>query len=533
MIRKISFALILLLAAACAKVQTAQSPLATSSTHQTQPPPHETQSATGHTPEGPPTHNAATPLPNAAFTPSSIVQIQVDGTRRYQIFQGFGASLDFLDEEGLYNRHDTTQPVKTTATLEQRQGIARILYQELGIARTRSVLTQFEPQNYNADPFTFNPDRFDWTLVDPEAAFFRFGQPYGLQTPWLSFGVDSTADEAWLRLPGSNCALNPAMIDEEVEWILAGIMRFRDDGVTIPYAAINNEPDLCPPGYKIEIADMMTIIKRLGARLRAEGLQTKIVVSDGWLPENALLYMQAALSDPEARQYVGALAYHSYDAYSDVNVLATLADTGESPHAAVEVRTKIRDLAVQYNLPVWMTEICYCTQTPPYSDFDLIRFRLGHLYDELTISNIEAYDGMNTVFIDRPGIPDQFIHIYFQPDGALSRYEISTYGYVIGQFSRFITPGSVRLDAASNNPRVRVVAFERPDGRLIIVALNNNPFAVQVNLTISGLGNAPSALSVLSSREGALWQSDADITVSAGVATLVLSPLSVTTYLGR
>jgi len=457
----------------------------------------------------------------------------VDGTRRYQIFQGFGASLDFLDEEGWYNRHDPTQPVKTTASLEQRQEIARMLYQELGIARTRSVLVQFEPQNDNADPFTFNPDRFDWTLADPEAAFFRFGQPYGLQTPWLSFGMDNTAYAAWLRQPGSNCALNPAMIDEDVEWILAGILRFRDDGVTIPYAAINNEPDLCQPSYKIEITDMVTIIKRLGARLRAEGLQTQIVVSDGWLPENALLYMQAALSDPDARQYVGALAYHSYDAYSDINVLAKLADTGESPHAAVEVRTKIRELAAQYNLPVWMTEICYCGQTPPYSDFDLIRLRLGHLYDELTISNIGAYDGMNTVFIDRPGIPDQFIHIYFQPDGALSRYEISTYGYVIGQFSRFITAGSVRLDAVSSDPRVRVVAFERPDGRLTMVALNNNPFAVQLNLTMSGLGNTPSALSMLSSREGALWQSGSDVQVDGGTGLVVLPPFSVTSLLGK
>jgi hypothetical protein len=53
-------------------------------------------------------------------------------------------------------------------------------------------------------------------------------------------------------------------------------------------------------------------------------------------------------------------------------------------------------LAAQYNLPVWMTEICDCTPRSA-SDFDLVRGRLNHVHDELTIANVSAFDAILTL----------------------------------------------------------------------------------------------------------------------------------------
>lgn len=128
-------------------------------------------------------------------------------------------------------------------------------------------------------------------------------------------------------------------------------------GFELPYLAVQNEPDLgpgCPNGPPISVEDHVIIVKRLGARMRAEGLATQIIFSDGRTPQNALRCMQAALADPDA--------------------------------------------------------------------------------------------------------------LYFKADGALDHYEISTDDYLLGHYSRFVVPGSVGLKHESGDLRVRVTAFERPDG---------------------------------------------------------------------
>ncbi|MBI3764317.1 MAG: hypothetical protein HY260_20950 [Chloroflexi bacterium] len=474
-------------------------------------------------------HATSTPLPEAAFTPSATVSIQVDGATRYQTISGFGAS--FRPFNGPLSKLDTPNgPDFTTATDEQRRAIAQILFSQLGLTRARVFPNGFEPVNDNADPFTFNPAAYDWSEVNQITDFIALAKPDGLQTPWASFSMDVGHTQAWLRKPGSDCALNPALIDEEVEWLLAAAIRFRDAGEELQFMAVNNEPDLCPPGFKIEIDDMVTIVKRLGARLRAEGLSTKIVVTDGWIPQNVLRYAQAVLADPDARQYVGALAYHAYaDGYDDPAAVLNNSAQGNPPHAAVEVRRQIRDLAAQYNLPVWMTEICYCVPRSGFSEFELLRARLNHLHDEMTLANVAAFDAINLYNIRRPGVFDELVEVYYRPDGTMERYELSTYGQLLGHYSRFVAPGSVRLKADSGDPRVRVLAYQRPDGKLVIVALNNNTFAVQANIGFANVSQ-PAALSVLTSREDAIWQDGPE--VSAG-AMGVLPPLSVTTFVGK
>lgn len=486
--------------------------------------------STATQPSANPSQAASTP---EQHVPSGNVKVQVNGSLRYQVFEGFGGTLTIFEDEGIFNRHDPTQPLKTTASDEQRKGIAELLYRQLGITRTRVFPANFEPANDNHDPFIINASAFDWKLVDPLTHFVELARPYGLKNWWASFSMDTGHGQAWLRKGDNPCALDPAKIDEEVEWILAAALHFREQGQELPFLTINNEPDLCPPGYKIEIMDYVTIIKRLGERLHTEGLSTKIVVSDGWIPQNAYEYMQAVLADHEASQYVGALAYHSYaDGYDDPNMLLNSSAFGQPPHAAVEIRQKIRDLAAQYNLPVWMTEVCYCTRKEP-GDFELVRGRLNHIEDELIYGNVSAFDVMNLFFLRRPGINDELVEIYFHPDGTLDRYDISTYGYLLGHFSRFIIPGSIRLDVSSSDPGLRVVAFERPDGKVVIVAINNNPTAVTANISLAGLGQLPASMSVLASRDGAIWDNRPGIPVSNSVAIIELQPLSVITLLGN
>lgn len=44
--------------------------------------------------------------------------------------------------------------------------------------------------------------------------------------------------------------------------------------------------------------------------------------------------------------------------------------------------------------------------------------------------------------------------------------------YAIGQFSRFLTEGSVRIDVNTSNEMVKALGFRRPDGHVVLIFYN-------------------------------------------------------------
>ena len=76
------------------------------------------------------------------------------------------------------------------------------------------------------------------------------------------------------------------------------------------------------------VPEIIDIVKRAGARLRAEGFATmKFVIPAEETEELSLEHATAVLADPVARPFVGAIAYHPYpygSTYASVpNILAT------------------------------------------------------------------------------------------------------------------------------------------------------------------------------------------------------------------
>ena len=77
------------------------------------------------------------------------------------------------------------------------------------------------------------------------------------------------------------------------------------------YYSVVNEPGYRAGGlWSGEL--IRDVIKQLGPRLRAEGLQTAPVIPDDWGPAQAYERGWVILSDDAVRKYVGALAFHLY-----------------------------------------------------------------------------------------------------------------------------------------------------------------------------------------------------------------------------
>lgn len=103
---------------------------------------------------------------------------------------------------------------------------------------------------------------------------------------------------------------------------------------------------------------LLDVIKRLGAKLEAEGFSTRLVVPDDVNAAEAFQRLQIILADPEARRYLGTIAYHLYGGAGG--------------------RGAVKQLSEQYGIPVWMTE---------YYDKDWLRWaRTMHELRQATTS---------------------------------------------------------------------------------------------------------------------------------------------------
>ena len=57
--------------------------------------------------------------------------------------------------------------------------------------------------------------------------------------------------------------------------------------------------------------------------------------------------------------------------------------------------------------------------------------------------------------------------------------------YIIGQISKYVPPGSVRIGATVNNDQIKTVAFLKPNGKQVAILLNTSPLE-EISIKIDG-----------------------------------------------
>ena len=211
--------------------------------------------------------------------------MRVDLRQKLQVMQGFGTS-----ERVWTDAHLSDQAPKSVVPPSAQAAILTALYKQLGLTRVRVVL---DPglQPSRGGPFNFSGKHG----VD-HLAFVRQAETYGLKT----FFPGPVYLENWMT---------PSDVSGYVNYAMTILRYWRSNGLEPPYYAPLNEPQIArnfPPSW------MHDVVVQLGRELRAEGFKTKLVVPDDQNPVDAYRRAAAVLADPEARQYVGALASHIY-----------------------------------------------------------------------------------------------------------------------------------------------------------------------------------------------------------------------------
>lgn len=431
----------------------------------------------------------------------ATVEVSVDNTVTHQTMYGFGAG----------HRAEAYADQGDVLTASQRTRAIAAVYQQVGIttgnldsAILESPGTYDQRQNDNGDPFlikwsgfqTFRADAVKAGIVD-RAAPFGFTDYFlaeKINIRWASPWMDAIRKTDYSRY-----------LDEAAEQVAAGQMYWRDHyGIVLLYQMLFNEPlsgngELFS-GTEREVVDL---VKRVGARLRSEGFaDLKFLVPNEETVGRTVRTAAVILADGDARQYVGAIGYHPYpygSPYVDIGQILSTSGQGRPVATEITARNRLRDLAKQYGVPAWMTEISHGGVDP--RSFDALRGRAIHIHDELAYADASAYFADSNMW-DRVS---QQLHFgtpeLFSPsnegavvfiDQSADSVTISGLGYAIGHYARWVKKGAVRIDATTSDPLVQVSAFrDAAQKRLVLVIINNAASDRQAGVALSGvtLGN--------------------------------------------
>lgn len=349
-------------------------------------------------------------------TTSASLSIEPESSR--YLFHGFGGNYAFQIES----------PV-TAYTLEHIQS---------RWARTEITLVDWEPENENSSTADTDYGRF----IENDKPGTRLRHEFELMRTLKQKGIPFVAS-VW-RLPewmladratkGPNDRqriIDPAMFDELIESLTAYILYARDFYGVEPDLFSFNEPDL---GIRILLTpeEHRDAVRRIGSHFASMGLSTKMLLGDTSHARGTHAYVLPAANDPEALQYAGAIAFHSWN--------------GASP----EQYQAWADLAERLGLPLLVAEL----GTDPSA-------WQGRAYDSYWygINELQLYQDILT-----HARPQGTMYWEFTADYSLVRIEgteIVPTGrfWLTKQLANLTPPMSTALAAASSHGKVNINAF--------------------------------------------------------------------------
>jgi glucuronoarabinoxylan endo-1,4-beta-xylanase len=265
-------------------------------------------------------------------------------------------------------------------------------------------------------------------------------------------------------------------------------------GVPLYGLSVQNEPDWTASWDSMLYTsqEMVDFIKVLGPKLAALNPRPKLIMPEvaGWY--NAWGFSSAVLGDSTAAPYLDILAAHQYGGVSAPQTTAR---------------------------PIWQGEMSSFESFDPsiINGLGVARW----IHDAIVTGNASAWHywwliGAN---LDNEGLIG-----YNRNTTPTKRL------YTVGNFSKFVRPGFVRVGSSAAPGAVSLTAYKNPStGAFVIVAINQGG-DVPVTVTLNGL-TAGSVTPWVTSASLDLAQQPA-VAVSGGSFTTTLPVYSVTSFVG-
>jgi len=278
-----------------------------------------------------------------------------------------------------------------------------------------------------------------------------------LGSPW--------SPPVWMKDNGSSIggSLQPQYYDVYARYFVKYIQQMQAKGITITAVTPQNEPLYGGnnPSMLMTAQQEATFIKNnLGPAFQSAVINTKIIVYDHNCDRPD--YPMAILNDAAAKPFVDGSAFHLYagdisalttvhDAYPDKNLYFTEQWTGANASFDGDLKWHVKNVIIG-TMRNW-----------------------GKLSLEWNLANDGGYN---------PHTPGGCTECKgaVTLDGAINR---NVSYYIIAHAARFVPPGSIRI-ASNIVGNLYNVAFKTPDGKKVLIVVNDGTTASGFNIRFKG-----------------------------------------------
>lgn len=379
--------------------------------------------------------------------------LSIDGTKTYQKIIGFGGAFTEAAAYTLSKMEPEKREEIVKKYFDSREGIG------YSIGRVHIHSCDFALGNYtyvqenDSELKSFDISHEDqWTIPFIKSAIeARNGDIALLASPW--------SPPAWMKTNkemNNGGKLLPEYREAWANYYVKFIKAMKEKGMNIWAITVQNEPaavqtwDSCI--YSAE-EEGQFVKDYLGPILHKEGLgDIKIYIWD----HNRDLMVERArgtLADPEAAKYVYGIANHWYVS-EDFSALSEVHEMFPDKHILFSEGCQEGGV----HLGSWLTGERYARNM--IGDFNNWQ---------------EGWLDWNLI-LDETGGPNHVGNLCDAPIIADTRTQEIHYNssfYYIGQFSKFVRPGAVKIDVTSDSEtELQYVGFKNEDGSIVLIVMN-------------------------------------------------------------
>lgn len=391
--------------------------------------------------------------------------IEVNSNETFQTIDGFGYTLT-----------GGSASLINGLSLDKKEALLQELFgTDSGSIGVSYLRISIGASDLSDAPFTYND--MDAGKTDPELKFFSIDRERTDLIPVLKRIIAINPDikilgspwtaPTWMKTNNAYIggSLKPQYYSVYAQYFVKYIQAMKAEGITIDAITIQNEPlhGGNNPSMLMQASEQADFIKNhLGPAFEAAAISTKIIIYD----HNADRpdYPLAILSDPEAKKYVDGSAFHLYggsinalsqvhNAHPDKNIYFTEQWVGGPGNFGGDLQWHINNLIIGATRN-WSRNVLEWNLA---SDPD---------YRPHTQGGCTSCLGALTI------------------SGSASIKRNVAY-YIIGHASKFVPPGSVRI-GSTNSTTLPNVAFKTPQGKYVLIVLNNGSASQNFNIKING-----------------------------------------------
>lgn len=270
----------------------------------------------------------------------------------------------------------------------------------------------------------------------------------------------------WMKDNGSSIggSLKPEYYSVYAQYFVKYIQAMAAKGINLHAITVQNEPQHGGnnPSMVMSALQQGEFVKNhLGPAFRNAGITTKIVVWDHNC--NNPNYPITIMDDPAAKAFVDGSAFHLYEgeigamsgvhaAHPDKNLYFTEQWTGANGSFDGDLKWHMKNVIIGSMRNWSKVALEWNLASDP-------------TYQPHTPGGCSECKGAVTI------------------SGSVASKNVSY--YIVAHASKFVTPGSVRIESSTGST-VSNVVFIRPDGKKVMLVVNENGAAVNVNLKYKG-----------------------------------------------